>query len=118
MDNRLELPARDDSSLLQEWDPSLGAESAFARVAATLRSILAVDQPVDSLERPNRRMAAAVGSFRKTRPIPARNDEGEVFVISADRRPTGAKGIRRTRSGWPSSGPCTRSIGTPVPRRR
>lgn len=84
LDNRLQLPSSDYSYLLQEWDAALGAESAFARVAATLEDILGVEQPVDSLERNNRRMAASVESFRDARPVPGPADEGEVFVVSAD----------------------------------
>jgi hypothetical protein len=84
LDNRLQLPASDYSYLLQEWDAALGCESAFARVAATIRDILGVEQPVDSLERNHRRVAASVESFRDTRPVPVPADEGEVFVVSAD----------------------------------
>ncbi len=113
LDNRLQLPARDYSYLLQEWDQSLGAESAFARVAATLRAILGVDQPVDSLERHNRQMAAAVASFRKARPIPARNDEGEVFVISAD-----GKGVPMRRDPQDSRPKAHRGKGDKANKKR
>lgn len=84
LDNRLQLPSSDYSYLLQEWDAALGAESAFARVGATIRDILGVEQPVDSLERNSRRMAASVESFREARPVPGPADEAEVFVVSAD----------------------------------
>ena len=84
LDNRLQLPASDYSDLLPEWDSALGCESAFARVAVTIRDILGVEQPVDSLERNHRRMAEAVASFRDARPVPTPADEGDVFVVSAD----------------------------------
>jgi hypothetical protein len=84
LDNRLQLPAGDYSYLLQQWDQALGAESAFARVAGTLKDILGVKQPVDSLERNNRQMAQAVEPFREARPLPAPQDEGELFVLSDD----------------------------------
>lgn len=84
LDNRLQLPASDYSFLLQEWDAALGCESAFARVAAAIGDILGVEQPVDSLERNHRRVAASVESFRDARPVPGPGDEGEVFVVSAD----------------------------------
>ena len=93
LDNRLQLPASDYSHLLQQWSQSLGAESAFARVAAALEDILGVRQPVDSLARNNRRMGAAVEAFRATRPIPEPTDEGAVFVTSAD-----GKGIPMRRT--------------------
>jgi hypothetical protein len=88
LDNRLQLPDSDYSYLLQQWDQTLGCESAFARVAATIQEILGVKQPVDSLERINRQMAAAVEPFRESRPLPQPEEEGEVFVVSDD-----AKGV-------------------------
>lgn len=84
LDNRLQLPEGDYSYLLQQWGQMLGAESAFARVAATLQKVLGIKQPVDSLERINRHMAAAVEPFRARRPLPEPAAEGEVFVVSAD----------------------------------
>ena len=88
LDNRLQLPASDYSYLLQEWDQALGCECAFARVAGTLAGLLGVRQPVDSLERANRALAAAVEPFRRDRPVPAPAQEGDVFVVSDD-----AKGV-------------------------
>jgi hypothetical protein len=84
LDNRLQLPASDYSYLLQRWDQALGCECAFARIAATLHHMLGINQPVDSLEQGSRQMAEAVESFRATRPLPAPEKEGAVFVLSAD----------------------------------
>jgi len=88
LDNRLQLPQSDYSYLLQQWDQTLGCECAFARVAATSEDILGVRQPVDSLERSNRQMAAAVEPFRPARRLPKPQEEGDLFVLSAD-----AKGV-------------------------
>lgn len=88
LDNRLQLPDSDYSYLLQQWDQTLGCESAFAKVAATLKDMLGVEQPVDSLERGNRHLAEAVESFREERPLPLPQDEGEIFVVTDD-----AKGV-------------------------
>lgn len=84
LDNRLQLPEGDSSYLLQQWGQMLGAESAFARVAATLQKIPGIKQPVDSLERINRHVATAVESFRAQRPLPEPTAEGAVFVVLAD----------------------------------
>jgi hypothetical protein len=84
LDNRLQLPGGDYSYLLQQWGQTLGAESAFSRVADTLEEVLGIKQPVDSLERINRNMAAAVEPFREQRPQPKARDEGAVFIVSAD----------------------------------
>jgi len=84
LDNRLQLPEGDYSYLLQRWDTALGCESAFGRVRATLLDILGVEQSVDSLERISRHMATAVGAFRDSRPLPEPDEEGALFVLSAD----------------------------------
>lgn len=97
LDARLQLPARDYSYLLQGWDQALGCEAAFARVGATLLDVLGLKQSTDSLERMNRQMAAAVHSFRVSRPLPAPADEGEVVVAQAD-----GKGVVMRR---PADGP-------------
>ena len=94
LDNRLQLPASDYSYLLQRWDTALGCESAFGRVRATLLDILGVDQPVDSLERIVRLGAAHVQAFRDGRPVPEPDEEGELFVLSAD-----GKGVPMRRGG-------------------
>jgi hypothetical protein len=99
LDARLQLPECDYSYLLQEWDQTLGCESAFAKVAATIKGMLGVEQPVDSLERQNRQMAQAVGPFRESRPLPGQR-EGELFVASDD-----AKGVvmRRDEGDRPAA---------------
>jgi hypothetical protein len=84
LDARLRLPASDYSYLLQQWDQALGCEASFARVGTTLSDVLGLTQSTDSLERMNRRMAAAVHAFRVSRPLPAPADEGEVMVAQAD----------------------------------
>src|SRR5262245_46513737 len=84
LDDRLQLPASGYSYLLQQWDQALGCEGAFARVRATLKDILGLDQPVDTLEQMNRQMAEAVGPFRQARPLPGPDREGELLVLSAD----------------------------------
>ncbi|MBY0231410.1 MAG: hypothetical protein K2W96_19165, partial [Gemmataceae bacterium] len=84
LDARLRLPEGGYSYLLQGWDAALGSECAFARVAETLERVIGVKQPVDSLERNIRHMAGAAEAFRETRPLPAPEEEGEVFVASAD----------------------------------
>jgi hypothetical protein len=42
LDNRLQLPEGDYSSVLQTWDALLGTECAFAQVAQTLHGLLQV----------------------------------------------------------------------------
>src|SRR5262249_41386074 len=100
LDARLQLPQSDYSYLLQQWDQTLGCESAFAKVAATIEQMIGVLQPIDSLERQNRQMAQAVAPFRESRPLPEPEEEGEVFVVTDD-----AKGVvmRRDEGDKPAA---------------
>jgi len=98
LDTRLRLPAGKYSYLLQDWDQSLAVEEPFAKDSETLNRILGLSQPVDSLERMNRKMSESVPAFWDSLPSPAPSEEGEVMVISAD-----GKGVpmRRPANGAP-----------------
>lgn len=93
LDARLQLPASVYSYVLQDWSQGLCVESAFNPVTKTLQRLLRLDLGVDSLERTNVQMAAEVDHFRDQRPLPAPEEEGEIFVASAD-----GKGIVMRRS--------------------
>jgi hypothetical protein len=84
LDNRLQLPAGAFSYVLQDWDQALCAEEAFGQVNATIARMLGLKQSVDSLEHMNREMAEQATPFRLNRPLPPADQEGEVFVVSAD----------------------------------
>ena len=84
LDNRLQLPECPFSYLLQDWDQALACEQAFGQVNATIARMLGLTQSVDSLERMNRDVAQQATPFRLNRPLPAADQEGEIFVASAD----------------------------------
>ena len=94
LDTRLQLPESEFSYLLQEWDQALAVENPYSKVNDVLCMILGCSQSVDSLERMNRHMAEAVEPFRESQPVPLKEEEGAILVVSAD-----AKGvpIRRDR---------------------
>jgi len=95
LDARLQLPDSDYSYLLQKWDQTLGCESAFARVGATLEDVLGLKQSVDSLERMNRAVAEHVKAFRDGRAQPAPEEEGQLIVEQAD-----GKGVVMRRAAF------------------
>lgn len=113
LDNRLQLPASDYSYLLQKWNASLGVESSFARVQQTIEEMFHVRQPVDSLEQNLRHMATSVAAFRGSRPIPQREAEGELFVVSAD-----GKGIVMRRTAGDPLPPAHRRKGEKANKKR
>jgi hypothetical protein len=94
LDQRLNLPESEFSYLLQEWDQLLGVEQAFGKVVQTMRTVLRLEQSVDSLERMNRQMAEEVAEFRVQLPPPDPEEEGDILVISVDN-----KGVPMRRSG-------------------
>jgi len=86
LDARLQLPESEYSYVLQDWAQALGVEHAFARTAEVLRMILGLNLPVDSLERMSRKMSESVAGFRASLFAPAREDEGEILVATADNK--------------------------------
>ena len=74
-------------------------EEPFGKVSKTVKKILGLDQHVDSLERMNREMAQQAEAFQVSLPVPPAEEEGEIFVQTADgkgvpiRRPADAPPI-------------------------
>jgi hypothetical protein len=99
IDARLALPAGKFSYLLQDWDQGFAMEEPFGQVSQTVQKILGLDQHVDSLERMNREMAQEAEAFQVSLPPPPAEEEGEIFVETADgkgvpiRRPADAPPI-------------------------
>jgi hypothetical protein len=84
LDARLELPEGDYSYVLQDWAGALCVEHAFGRTAETLRAILGLSLPVDSLERMSRKMGESVEGFRTSLQKPPTKEEGAILVATAD----------------------------------
>jgi hypothetical protein len=99
IDARLALPAGKFSYLLQDWDQSFAMEEPFGQTAKTVQRILGLNQYVDSLEHMNQEMARSADMFQATLPAPPVEEEGEIFVQTADgkgvpiRRPADAPPI-------------------------
>jgi len=92
LDTRLQLPESEFSYLLQDWDQALAVENPYNQVNEVVDKILGLSQSVDSLERMNRGMAEAVEPFQEAKPIPPKEEEGAILVVSAD-----AKGVPMRR---------------------
>jgi len=84
VDARLGLPESKFSYLLQDWDQTFAMEQPFGKVNMTVEKILGLKQHVDSLERMNREMAQPVETFHALQEAPAAEQEGEIFVQTAD----------------------------------
>jgi hypothetical protein len=96
---RLALPESKFSYLLQDWDQNFAMEQPFGKVRQTVERILGLKQYVDSLEHMNREMAKQVEAFHTAQTAPPADEEGEIFVQTADgkgvpiRRPADAPPI-------------------------
>ena len=84
LDGKLKLPESKFSYLLQDWDQSLAVETPYAKVNETIARILGFSQSVNSLERTNRKMSAAVEGFWANQTVPPADEEGALMVCSAD----------------------------------
>jgi hypothetical protein len=85
-DQRLSLPESELSYLLQEWNQLLAVEQAFGQVDQSLKTILGLEQSVDTLERGNRQMAQAAPAFRAAQPAPDPGAEGQLIVATVDNK--------------------------------
>lgn len=84
LDARLHLPNSKFSYLLQDWDQSFAVDNSFNTTNKIVKKILGITQTVDSLERMNYKLSLDVEEFRDIKELPDADDEGEIFVISAD----------------------------------
>ncbi len=84
LDAILGLPEGKFSFHLQDLAQMLGADLAWEPTRQVLKRLLGRDIPVDSLERMNRHMAEATPLYQAERPLPAADEEGDLFVISGD----------------------------------
>ena len=84
VDARILLPDGKHSPKFCEIAHILFAEQAFGRTAQTLEAIFGQRIAVNSLERISERLSVDAENFLHQVPIPARQDEGEILVVSAD----------------------------------
>ncbi len=96
LDERLQLPQGKHSYLLQDWDQGLAVEVPYATVSTTVARILGFTQSVNTLERNQRDMAAAVSAFWQDRPIPPAQQEGALLVCTADGKGVPMRGAAET----------------------
>lgn len=81
---RMSLPARQWSSLLQEFSQMLAVDSAYEQAMNNLGKILGGTFSVDTVERINDEMGQAAGEFLKDLPDPEPRSEAKLLVASAD----------------------------------
>lgn len=84
IDARLSLPEGEYSYLLEEFSAYFTIEQAFGKAQQAIEKVLGQKIPVDSLERISRRMAPQAEHFLESLPVPPKDEEGELLVLTAD----------------------------------
>ncbi len=83
-DERLGLPAGEQSYLLEEWSQRLVTNQPYAEARDILKELLGVDITVRALEHMNGRLAEHVNPYWETAALPPADEEGEILVVTAD----------------------------------
>lgn len=86
LDARLNLPARKDSYLLQEWALRLGLVESYDETREGLAQLLLPDLPKRQLEQHVREVGQKVRDFYEgaSAPKPKASQEGPILVVQAD----------------------------------
>jgi hypothetical protein len=83
-DEKLGLPAEEQSYVLEDWSQRLVTNQPYAEARDILRELLGIEISVRALEHINQRMARHVNPYWKSAPAPLAKEEGEILVVSAD----------------------------------
>ena len=84
LDARLGLPAGENSYLLEDWQQRLCVKDSFGESVDDLKAILGHGVSVRTAEGMNRSMAAHAEGYRMAQPLPPRDEEAELLVVTAD----------------------------------
>lgn len=105
LDARLNLPARKDSYLLQEWALRMGVSESFDEIQGGLWELLRLEIPKRQLETYARDAGPAGRSFYEERQAPRPKEEGPILIVQTDgkgvpmKKPIPAEGPKRLKKG-------------------
>ncbi|MCI0409897.1 MAG: ISKra4 family transposase, partial [Acidobacteria bacterium] len=105
MDARLNLPARKDSYVLQEWALRMGMAQSFDEMQGGLSELLGLEVPKRQLEMYARDAGAAGRTFYDEHQAPRPKEKGPILVVEADgkgvpmKKPVPAEGPKRLKKG-------------------
>jgi hypothetical protein len=105
MDARLNLPARKDSYVLQEWALRMGVAQSFDEMKGGLSELLGLEVPKRQLETYARDAGAAGRTFYDEHQAPRPKEKGPILVVEADgkgvpmKKPVPAEGPKRLKKG-------------------
>ena len=105
MDARLNLPARKDSYVLQEWALRMGVAQSFDETQGGLSEMLGLEIPKRQLETYAGDAGAAGRTFYDEHQAPLPKEKGPILVVEADgkgvpmKKPVPAEGPKRLKKG-------------------
>jgi len=105
LDARLNLPARKDSYVLQEWALRMGVAQSFDEMQGGLSKMLGLELPKRQLETYAQEAGAAGRIFYDQHQAPGPKEEGPILVVEADgkgvpmKKPVPAEGPKRLKKG-------------------
>ncbi len=105
LDARLNLPARKDSYVLQEWALRMGVAQSFDEMQGGLSALLGLEIPKRQLETYARDAGVAGGTFYDEHQAPRPKEEGPILVAQADgkgvpmKKPVPAEAPKRLKKG-------------------
>jgi hypothetical protein len=83
-DEKLGLPAGEQSYVLEDWSQRLATNQPYAETRDILKELLGADLPVRALEHMNTRLAEQVNPYWESAAPPPADEEGELLVVTAD----------------------------------
>jgi hypothetical protein len=83
-DEKLGLPAGEQSYVLEDWSQRLTTNQPYAEAREILKELLGIEITVRALEHINQRMATHVNPYWESATAPSSEEEGEILVVCAD----------------------------------
>lgn len=105
MDARLNLPARKDSYVLQEWALRMGVAQSFDEMKGGLSELLGLEVPKRQLETYAGDAGAAGRTFYDEHQAPCPKEKGPILVVEADgkgvpmKKPVASEAPKRLKKG-------------------
>jgi hypothetical protein len=84
LDERLGLPAGEQSYVLEDWTTRLASQMAYPKAVQWLREVLKIGTCVRAAETMVRKLSEHVEGFRADRPTVTEDEEEELLVVTVD----------------------------------
>lgn len=101
LDEKLSLPADEQSYVLEDWQQRFCIQDAFGHSVESLRDLLGIAMSKRTAERTNQKLSAYVEPFRESQRASLSEEEEEVLVVTADGKGVPMRHTLEERMGLP-----------------